>query len=197
MQLLRLFWAVNLPLEIIRKLAVLQAYLKSTPANVKWVEQQNLHLTVKFLGVVDKMRVGEIISTVAEATAGTGSFELALGGLGFFPNPRRPRVLWVGVRGDVDKFRLLHQQVEECLAAFGWALDKPNFAPHLTLGRLRTPQGSEGLVRKVDEIGSNWGVSGITVSTIDLMKSVLTPKGPVYQVLNSIKLDSHNKPAGK
>ncbi len=190
MQQLRLFWAVNLPLEIKRKLAGLQAYFQSTLANVKWVEQQNLHLTVKFLGAVDDRRVIEITRAVAEATVGTGSFELSLGGLGFFPSPRRPRVFWVGVQGELDKLRLLHQQVEECLAALGWALDSQTFVPHLTLGRLRTPQGSEGLVSKVDEIGSDWGVSSITISNINLMKSLLTPKGPIYQVLNSIRLDA-------
>ncbi len=189
-QQLRLFWAVNLPLEIKRKLAGLQAYLRTTPVNVKWVEQQNLHLTVKFLGDVDGNRVSEITRAVNEVAAGTGSFELELSGLGFFPGPRRPRVIWVGVQGEVHKFGLLHGRVEECLAALGWALDSQSFAPHLTLGRLRTPQGGEVLVSKAEEICADWSVSGITVSGIDLMKSELTPKGPVYQVLESIKLNA-------
>lgn len=190
MQQLRLFWAVNLPLDTKSKLADLQAYLHSTPANVKWVEQQNLHLTLKFLGAVDDRRVSEINSTVGAAITGIGSFELNFSGLGFFPNPRRPRVFWAGVQGDMDKFRLLHQRVEESMAVLGWSLNSQSFTPHLTLGRLRTPLGSDGLVSKVSEIGSVWGAGGITVSTIELMKSVLTSRGPVYQVLNSIELDA-------
>lgn len=190
MQQLRLFWAVNLPIDIKKRLAGLQANLKGTPANVKWVEQQNLHLTVKFLGNIDNCLVSEITRVVSEAVAGTGTIELALRGLGFFPNPRRPRVVWVGLQGEVDKLRLLHRRVGECLVKLGWALDNQNFTPHLTLGRLRTSQGSEELVNKVNELGANWDMSDITVSTIDLMKSMLTPKGPVYQVINSVKLDA-------
>lgn len=187
---LRLFWAVNLPIEIKRKLASLQASLRTTSLNVKWVEQQNLHLTVKFLGNVDGSRVGKITKAVNEVSAGTGSFDLALSGLGFFPGPRRPRVVWVGVQGEVDKFRLLHGRVGKCLATLGWAPDNQSFSPHLTLGRLRTPLDGEVLVSKVNEDRSDWNVGDINVSSIDLMKSQLTPKGPIYQILESIKLNS-------
>ncbi len=189
-QQLRLFWAVNLSLGIKRELTNLQTFLRTAPVNVKWVEPQNLHLTIKFLGDVDDSRVSEITMAVNEVAAGTGSFGLELSGLGFFPGPRRPRVIWVGVQGEVHKFRLLHGRVEECLVALGWALDSQSFAPHLTLGRLRTLQGGEMLVSKAAKINTDWSVSGITVSCIDLMKSELTPKGPVYQVLESIKLSA-------
>jgi len=189
-QRLRLFWAVNLPPDIKRKLDNLQAYLQTTQVNIKWVEQQNLHLTVKFLGEVDGNWVSEISQVVKQKVAGTGSFELLLSGLGFFPGARHPKVVWLGVDGEVDKFHLLHRRVEEGLAALGWAMDNQNFAPHLTLGRLRALQASEVLVSKVDEVRKNWSAISIAVSSIELMKSQLTPKGPIYHVLESIKLNA-------
>ncbi len=189
MQQLRLFWAVNLPLGVKMKLAGLQAYLRTSPVDVKWVEQQNLHLTVKFLGDVESSRVSEITRAVNKVAAGTGGFQLELSGIGFFPGTRRPRVIWVGVQGEVHKFRMLHKRVEECLVALGWELDSQSFAPHLTLGRLRTPRSGEVLVNKADDVCANWSAGGITVSGIDLMKSQLTPKGPIYRVLESIKLN--------
>jgi len=189
-QQLRLFFAINLPLDIKRKLGNLQAYLQTTQVNVKWVEQQNLHLTVKFLGEVDGNRVSEISQTVKKTVAGTGSFELIFNELGFFPGARRPKVVWLAVAGEVDKFLLLHRRLEESLAALGWASDSQNFVPHLTLGRLRTLQASELLVSKVDEVRKNWSSSSVVVSSIELMKSQLTPEGPIYQVLESIKLNS-------
>ncbi|AGL00878.1 RNA 2',3'-cyclic phosphodiesterase [Desulfallas gibsoniae] len=185
----RLFWAINLPVDLKRKLGNLQSCLKTAPVNIKWVEQHNLHLTVKFLGDVDDSRVSEITRAVNEAAGGLGSFKLELSGIGFFPGPRRPRVIWVGVQGEVHKLRLLHRRVEECMAGLGWDSNSQGFAPHLTLGRLRTPQGGEMLAGKADKLASQLGVIGsLTVSGIDLMKSRLTRNGPVYQVLVSVKI---------
>ncbi|TYO97279.1 RNA 2',3'-cyclic phosphodiesterase [Desulfallas thermosapovorans] len=188
MRQLRLFWAVNLPEDIKAGLAALQSDLRTAPVNVKWVEKHNLHLTVKFLGDVEDARIDEIVRVVDEAVHGTGGFELQLSGLGFFPGPRRPRVIWVGVHGEVQKFHRLYRRVEECMTALGWA-DGQNFAPHLTLGRLRSPQGSDLLVRRAREIGDDRGnIGGLAVSSIDLMKSRLTSRGPVYQLLASVRL---------
>lgn len=185
---LRLFWAVNLPEDIKTGLAMLQSDLSTVPVDIKWVEKHNLHLTVKFLGDVEEARIGEIARVVDEAVHGTGGFELRLSGLGFFPGPRRPRVIWVGVHGEVQKFHRLHRRVEECMTALGWT-DGQNFALHLTLGRLRSPQGSDLLVRRAHGIGSDReNIGGVAVSSIDLMKSRLTSKGPVYQVLASVQL---------
>ncbi|WP_449241229.1 RNA 2',3'-cyclic phosphodiesterase [Desulfoscipio gibsoniae] len=187
----RLFWAVNLPVDVKRKLVNLQSYLRTAQANVKWVEQHNLHLTVKFLGDVADSRISEVVRNVNEAAAGTGVFTLTLSGLGFFPGSRRPRIIWVGVQDELHKFRLLHKRVEECMAVLGWASDSQSFAPHLTLGRLRTPRDGQVLVSKADKLCGDLGIIGdITVSGIDLMKSELTRKGPVYQVLASVQLNT-------
>lgn len=186
----RLFWAVSFPEEIKRKLYGLQSRLREVQADVKWVEQQNLHLTVKFLGEVERSGIDDILQTVQGAVAGTGTFTLELAGTGFFPGPRNPRVIWVGVRGQVDKFRHLHQCVDASLAVLGFAPDSRRFSPHLTLGRMRSPRGSDALVNRARQVAEELGSLGtVEVSTIELIASRLTRGGPVYSLLAGVDLE--------
>lgn len=185
----RVFWAVNFPGEIKRKLFDFQSRLREVPADVKWVEQQNLHLTVKFLGSLDRGDIDKILQAVEGAAAGTGAFTLELEGAGFFPGPRKPRVVWVGVKGEVEKFRNLHHCVDASLAAVGFDPENRLFSPHLTLGRVRSLRGSEELVCRAQEAAREFGSLGtVEVNTIELMESRLTREGPVYTVLAGISL---------
>jgi len=184
----RLFWAINLPTEMKTKLALLQSPLRGMQA-VKWVEQQNLHLTVKFMGDVDRRKINDIVQAVELALADSGSISLELDGTGFFPNSRQPRVIWVGVRGEVDKFLRLHQTVEKSLIALGFPPENKSFSPHLTVGRVRTPNGVGDLINSLETAAQQLACFGrVDVTTIELMKSVLTRKGPVYSVVAGVKL---------
>lgn len=185
----RLFWAVNLPAEIKTKLAFLQSLLRGVSADVKWVEQQNLHLTVKFMGDVDRRKINDIVQAVELAVADSGPISLEFHGTGFFPHSRQPRVIWVGVRGEVDKFRRLHQLVEKNLIAFGFPPESKGFSPHLTVGRVRSPKGVGDLVQSLEAAAQELACFGrVDVTTIELMGSELTRKGPVYSVVAGVKL---------
>jgi len=185
----RLFWAVNLPAEIKTRLALLQSLLRGVPAHVKWVEQQNLHLTVKFMGDVNRGKINNIVQAVELAVADSIPISLELGGTGFFPNSRQPRVIWVGVRGAVDEFRRLHQMVEKSLVELGFPLESKVFSPHLTVGRVRSPKGVGDLVKKLETAAQESACFGrVDVTTIDLMESELTRKGPVYSVVAGVPL---------
>lgn len=189
MQQLRLFWAVNLPHSLKQKLFGIQSRLREVPADVKWVEQQNFHLTVKFLGDVNPSKTNEIIKSVREAVSGLGDFELEIAGLGFFPNSQRPKVIWAGVHGEVRKFQELYYRVEKSMDFIGHPSDSKRFSPHLTLGRLRSAQGSFELVQKAQVTEKETDViSKVKVDTIELMESQLTRKGPMYTVLETLKL---------
>lgn len=186
---MRLFWAVNLPDDLKRKLSGLQSRLRETPANVKWVEQHNLHLTVRFLGEVDAGRVDEITRAAREALAGLSGFSLQLSGLGFFPGPNKPRVVWIGVQGNLLRFRELYNRMETGMTGIGLAGDGKRFSPHLTLGRVRAPQAGAELVSKAGDVACEFGIIGeVKVAAVDLMESRLTRKGPVYTVLNTLCL---------
>jgi len=185
----RLFWAVNLPVELKTKLASLRSPMQGVSTDVKWVEQQNLHLTVKFMGDVERTKINDSVRAVKLAVAGSGPISLELHGTGFFPHARQPRVLWVGVRGEVDKFRRLHQLVEKSLTVLGFPPDSKGFSPHLTVGRVRSPKGIGELVRKLETAAHESTCFGrLDVTTIELMESKLTRKGPVYSVVAGVPL---------
>jgi len=185
----RLFWAVNLPADVKLNLAALQARLQKKQADVKWVEQHNLHLTVKFLGQVSLDRTNEIVRAVESALAQHGSIRLELAGTGFFPAGKQPRVIWVGVGGELDKFRRLHRAVEKGLHDLGFPPENRGFSPHLTLGRVRSPQGVGNLVRELETLGREPAHFGrADVNTVELMASTLTARGPIYSVLAKVHL---------
>jgi len=180
--IMRLFWAVNLPEPLKSRLASVQKELAKFCPGVKWVEQENLHLTVKFLGEAPDILVPDITAKVQEALAGLQPFELLLQGTGTFGRP--PRVIWVGVGGDLEALRKVWDRVEDALAPAGFPRETRGFKPHLTLGRVR--EGRK--VRLPDETVGMDGSAAFTVASVDLMRSVLTPRGPVYSVLFRVAL---------
>ena len=145
MQKLRLFWAVNLPLEIRKKLFSAGERLREAGADAKWVEENNLHLTVKFLGDADQGMVERIAQSAAGRLRGFGKFSLDLKGTGFFPGARSPKVLWVGLGGDVNKLRALALTLEEAMESLGFPGEGRKFSPHLTLARIRSPRNVDRL----------------------------------------------------
>jgi 2'-5' RNA ligase len=185
---LRLFWAVRIPAPVKAGLAAVQDRLKKAGADVKWVEPENFHLTVRFLGAVAPDRVEVITCSVRRAAATLASFELRLSGGGAFPGAARPRVLWVAVNGDVGQMIQLHRQVEAVLKPLGFP-PEGNFTPHLTLGRVRSPQGTAALTPLIEKMTQGGGEAGaFTVERLCLMESRLTRLGPHYTVLREVAL---------
>jgi len=185
----RLFWAVSLPEHIKRKLFGLQSKLREISADVKWVEQHNFHLTLKFLGDTNASQVQEIIDAVYCSIKGTGPFSLQLSGIGFFPAPKRPKVIWIGVVGELNKFKQLHEKVEEAAARLGFTDHSNRFSPHLTLGRIRSSRGSVELADRTSLLAKDFGIIGeFKVNSIELIESQLTRKGPFYTTLVSLEL---------
>ena len=188
MQTLRLFWAVSLPDQVKEQLGVLMDLLQKGQADAKWVEKYNLHLTVKFLGELPANQRPLITNAVKEALAGTGSFNLMVKGLGFFPSAQRPRILWAGLTGELARLRELHRLVEDSLTPLGWPPENRRFSPHLTLARLRSLRGMEALTRLVLELTESAAAMPVQVEELKLMESKLTRQGPVYTVLDRIIL---------
>ena len=187
----RLFWAVNLPAPLKAKLASLQEKLKQTNADAKWVEEQNLHLTLQFLGDVDAQKTASLTGNMQNALDGFPAFCLRLGGLGFFPNARRARVFWAGITGDLASLQRLHEQVQKANLLSGFPAEERDFSPHLTLARLRSNRGLSALLKAVEELGESAADLGeLSVTSVDLMKSELSRRGPTYTILAAVKLRS-------
>lgn len=189
----RLFWAVNLPRDLKAGLAALQKQLQVTMADVKWVEEENLHVTVFFMGEVEGSVVGDVVTAVEKVASRLKPFVLEVEGIGTFPRGGPPRVLWVGIRGEVQKMVDLHRSVSEVLAPYGFTTGEKSLSPHLTLGRFRSSRGRAELMRRVEELSRSLGPMGLVkVDAVDLMESRLTPRGPVYSILASVPLGGVN-----
>jgi 2'-5' RNA ligase len=191
MEEVRCFIAIELPDGIKRGLRELQARLGAgCSAPVKWVDPENIHLTLKFLGNVAADRLDEISLAMNEAARGTSSFSLEVKELGVFPNPRRVQVVWVGLGGEVDKLARLQQRIESNLEKLGFPPEGRRFTPHLTLARVRdqaTPSERERLGQLITETEFA-AASKFMVDSVRLIKSQLTREGPIYTRLSSAAL---------
>lgn len=191
MDQIRAFIAVELPDAVRAALSASQGRLgaKQHPY-VKWVDPGGIHLTLKFLGNIDADKVSPITEAIAGAAQGVSPFRLQLGGLGAFPNPRRPNVIWVAVTGDVERLASLQRGIDRFLVPLGFSPESRLFTPHLTLGRLRERAsaseresiGESLTTAKPDEVPFQAG-------EVSLMRSTLTPSGAIYSRLSSVLLE--------
>jgi len=188
---IRSFIAIELPEEAKRGLAKLRSDLERTEHSfVKWVEPGAIHLTLKFLGNIPFKQVAEVTKAMKEAAQGISPFQLEISGLGAFPNLKQPRVLWVGIGGEVNVLSRLQQNIDFALAHLGFAREKRSFTPHLTLARIR--QGaSPGERKSFGELVVSTRFENkyrIAVTAINLMRSQLTPAGAIYTCLALVEL---------
>ena len=154
-----------------------QSSLNATGANLKLVERENLHLTMKFLGDV---REG-LLPEVAKVVSGTSfePFRMVLRGVGVFPSLRRPRVVWAGITEGVEELTAIFRDMEPKLVELDFKPESRPFSPHITIARVRSGRNRDRLIEEVMALGdSDFG--GFEAKHLKLKKSVLTPRGPVY-----------------
>ncbi len=176
----RLFVAIDLPAPVRERLAGLCCGLPGA----RWVEPEQLHLTLRFIGEVDGALFRDIRADLAEAAI--PPFAMGLKGLGCFPPRKAPRVLWVGVEPAQGELVRLRNRVENCLTRLGIEPEHRKFAPHITLARLReTPMG-----RLTNFLSGNglFAVDPFPVTEFHLYSSVLNGHGAVHTVEASYPL---------
>lgn len=188
---IRSFIAIELPDEVKSGLARLRRELERDEHTfIKWVDTKAIHLTLKFLGNIPSKQVTEITKAIEEAAQGISPFHLEIFELGAFPNLKQPRVLWVGIGGELDKLLGLQRNVDSALAPLGFAKEERSFAPHLTLARIReraSPIERKGFGELV--MSANFEIRYcLDVKDISLMRSQLTPGGPIYTRLSVVEL---------
>jgi 2'-5' RNA ligase len=192
MEKIRTFIAIELDESIKESLTKLQERLKGEAprGSVRWVRQEGIHLTLKFLGDVPADQIGEITRALQKGCQGFAPFSLSCGGLGCFPNLKRPRVVWVGVQEETGTLARLQEAIEENVAPLGYPTEKRKFSPHLTLGRVQRRVGSGDLRRLGDLVGaSEIGTLGqMEVRSVNLIRSDLRPSGAVYTRLAEVEL---------
>ncbi len=191
MEEFRAFIAIELPPPVHEELSRVIAELRAGhERSVKWVDPQLIHLTLKFLGNTRFEKAPEVTEAIRQAARTIKPFLLEMNGLGAFPNDRTPRVIWAGVSGDIPTLQALQKEIERALTPLGFAPEGKEFSPHLTLGRVREgifPKERAELGKKLGMIEMPKGIA-IPVTHICLMKSTLTPKGPLYDRVSVIPL---------
>lgn len=185
---IRAFVAVELAPEVRGALAEEVKRLAQCGANVKWVAPGNLHVTLKFLGQVDRHRIPDVLGAIERAEAASRPFEMEVAGLAFFPKPTRPRVVAAGVDEEgVRGLSGLFTKLEEGLVPMGFKKDERGFKAHVTLGRVKSPKGIGRLAdRLLTFDGEPFGDE--TVESVALFMSELRREGPVYTALGHARL---------
>jgi RNA 2',3'-cyclic 3'-phosphodiesterase len=187
---IRTFISIELPEKVKVALTSIQRDLKEPGQNfLKWVSTDSIHLTLKFLGNIDVDKVGQIITAIREAIHLQKPFTIRIGEVGAFPNVQRPKVLWVGINGDIGELIGLQKRLDDKLETIGFVKEKRAFSPHLTLARVgerATLQEIAGFSRKLQNYRTN-AKAEAEVSGLSFIRSQLFPAGPIYTTLAEIK----------
>ncbi len=149
---MRLFTAIDIPPDVIEALRSFVSRLRPT-AKISWSPLENLHITTKFIGEWPEPRLDEMKRALASVQA-IGSIEIAVKGLGWFPNERRPRVFWAGVDGG-EALRTLARATASAVAELGVRVENRDYSPHLTLARIRETVALERLKQALESIPSS------------------------------------------
>jgi len=155
-------------------------------SDLKWVNPENIHLTLKFLGEIKDAKVVEVCNIVSNVAGRHKSFELDIESVGHFGG-KSPKVLWVGTGRGEENLLELQEDIEKSLALAGWPQETREFAGHLTLCRVRNPKAGVKLAQ-VSEDYKDFKLGTMPADSVSVYQSQLKPTGPVYILLGNYKL---------
>ncbi len=182
---MRLFTGIEIASEVLAQLEELLKRLRPT-ARLKWSPVENLHITTKFIGDWPDARCDELIAELGGVPS-PGPVPIAIRGLGWFPNPRSPRVFWAGIEAGPG-LKQLAQATEKRLARLGVPVENRDFSPHLTLARIRAPEDLRRLREAIDAL-SSLDFGEFVADRFHLYSSELHPGGSRYRKLARFSLD--------
>ncbi len=191
METIRAFIAIELGQEIQAGLEQVLSRLRPATKAVRWVPAGNIHLTLKFLGDSPVEKIEPLKKALENEAARHQPFEIQVGTLGAFPNPRRPRVIWVGVQAPAE-LASLASGVETATLSLGFAAEERPFSPHLTLGRV-SQHAAYNEIGALAELIMKTRVDSLgicRVETIHFFRSDLRPTGAVYTSLFEVNLST-------
>jgi len=183
----RSFIAVEIPDAVRQKLREFLRELRDTGADVKWVRPEGMHLTLKFLGAVERDLLEKVSLSLGPVVEKFDPFVLKAEGAGCFPSLRNPRVVWAGLTDPEGAVVKLQREIETTTAGLGFPSEERSFKPHLTLGRVRSPKGKNSLTQTVER-QINLGFGSFRVERVILFRSDLRPEGAVYTRLKEFYL---------
>lgn len=184
---MRTFIAVEISESIRENLGTLVEDMKKgivrTGCEPAWVNLNNMHFTLKFLGNIEESQVNEIRNVLNAITSQFSPFTIRVCGLGMFPNLKSPKVLWIGLTKGETEIMKLQTLIERGTRDIGFPKEERQFHPHLTLARIKSLKGAGGLANIVS-IYKNNKCGESLVDKVIFFKSTLTPRGPIYDVIS-------------
>jgi 2'-5' RNA ligase len=185
---IRAFLAIEPPENILQAMFRLQEKLRQEiSGRISWTKPQGQHLTLKFFGDISTEDVKNICSAVENLLASGSALNLKIEKLGVFPDARRPRVLWCGVTGDVEKLSVLQKQLDSDFTGIGFPREDRPFWAHLTLGRIKESSGVSGISEALTKHNA-FAAGEFTCKELILFQSKLSPQGAVYTKLAEFAL---------
>jgi len=177
---------IAIDIESNKKLLDFENEIKKTGADLKLVEPENIHITLKFLGDTEETLVDEIEKIITNAVKENKSFNIQLKGAGVFPNQNYIKVLWVGIEHG-DPIAAIAQEIDEKLSKLGFKREERKFSPHLTIARVKTSRNKDKLLQIIEKY-RDAEFSDMKIGSLKLKKSDLTPNGPIYTTLKEVKI---------
>jgi len=153
---------------------------------IKWVEPQNMHITLKFFGETEEDRINDICDVLNNVSADHTAFSFLLKDIGIFGSSYKPRVIWFGVEND-EPIKLLASDLLSKLETIGFESDRQNFVPHLTVGRIKVLVHKRSFQAKIDQFSDAF-IQDVIVNEMYLFESTLTTSGPIYDVVKRFRL---------
>ncbi len=184
-QTIRTFIALPLSDNLISQIFEIQRQLKSYDFPVRWVKPENIHLTLKFLGDIPLESVENIATAMEITIRGRSPMTLFAKGLGVFPGIKKPRVIWVGISGDIQALSEMQAALESNLEKIGFPKENRPFKSHLTLGRIKKSVSSRNLFDALQSF-SDFTTQPFEARELILYKSELNPSGALYTKLKTL-----------
>jgi len=187
---MRVFIAIDIDEQIRKGLSRLQNEMRSKvdikKGDVKWVNPDVMHLTLKFIGEIKDVQAVDVCNITKDVASRYENFELRVETVGYFGG-RSARVLWVGTGQNCENLLQLQSDLEQELASAGWPVETRKFSGHLTLCRVRNSKAGVKLAQMTEGY-KDFKLGTVSAGSVSVYQSQLTPKGPVYTVLGNYKL---------
>ncbi len=180
---MRTFISLELPIEIKTGIREIQDQLRKAGVQARWVKPELSHLTLAFLGSITPDKIETIGKILKETASQITLIRLKLSKIGCFPNPARPRIIFVSLEGELDKLNLLATKIRKELKKVNIYFDEKPFLSHITLGRIKRKQNLSHLIEEIQVKKVEFVANQVT-----LTQSTLTTSGPIYKELKSILL---------
>ena len=177
---------IAIDIKATSQITMFEKEITKTGADIKLVEPENIHITIKFLGDTDENYIDYIEQSIKESVLEIKPFSITLKGTGVFPNQNYIKVIWIGIIDD-GRIETIVRNINEKLESLGFKKENRGFSPHLTVGRVKTARNKDQLLKVIGKYQTvEFTIQN--VQSITLKKSELTPNGPIYTTLRDVLL---------